>query len=135
VLQDGWRVILVVDDQVKISIVVQISERHTAARALNLQPSSGNLCHVLESPVAQASVKQIALAIRCRQSLSTRLGIHMSIRNKDVRPAIVVEIEKSSAPAQILQLEPQFCVIGLKRKGAVAVVAIERRDIILKVRF
>src|ERR1700730_10003343 len=54
----------------------------------------------------------------------------MPVHHEDVRPAVVVEIEKAHTPAHILRIAAHAAVVNNFFKSAVAVVAVQIRRVI-----
>src|SRR5207237_9258101 len=67
------------------------------------------LGNIFETPVAQIAIEQLALRISrlCLQLFD--FGIDVAIAKQDIGPSVVVHIEKSAAPAQVLRVFAQAC--------------------------
>src|SRR5439155_27075450 len=61
------------------------------------------------------------------------LRIDVAVSDENVRPTVVVIIEKASAPAQVFQVEAKFGVEGPEAEGPVALIVVEVRHIVLEV--
>src|SRR5262249_24832344 len=106
--QLGWSV-NAIHDEVDVAIVVEVSKSAPARRRGCAQPRAANFRHVLEFAVAQVAVKQLWLRVASLGMELLRLGVHVAIAEQDVRPAIIVEIEKAAPPTEILRMLPEAC--------------------------
>src|SRR5712691_4990644 len=61
------------------------------------------------------------------------LRIDVTVSDKNIRPTVVVIIEKAAAPAQIFQVEAKFGVERPEGEVPVALVAVEVRHVVLEV--
>ena len=85
-------------------------------------------------PVAQVAIEQLPLRITCFGFKLFDLGINVTVADENVRPAIVVHIEKAASPTQILGVGTQPCSEGGIFKVSVTEVVVKRRRISGKVR-
>src|SRR6185369_14377329 len=87
---------------IHVAVVVEIAKGAATRSDRRHDPRSGLWGNVVETAIAQVLVDELLLRVaRFRLELFD-FGIHVAIANQDVRPAIVVGIEKSAAPAQEL---------------------------------
>src|SRR6202140_4125805 len=79
-------------------------------------------------PIALVAIQQFSLSVAGFGSQLFDLGINVAIANQDVGPAVVIEVEKSAAPSQILRVHAQStgesCVVEI---GSAAIVVKRRR--------
>src|SRR5216684_2258614 len=62
-----------------------------------------------------------------------KFRIDVAVGDENVRPTVVVIIEKASTPAQIFQVEAEFGVKRPEGKGPVALIVVEVRHVVLEV--
>ncbi len=74
-------------------------------------PGSGILRDILEASVAQVLVEDLALRVSGFGLQLLDFGIDVAVAHQNVGPAVVVEVEESAAPAEILGVQAQS---GLK---------------------
>src|ERR1700761_9154535 len=61
--------------------------------------------------------------------------IDVAVGEQKIGPAIVVDIDEGHTPAKILRVETEASLLNHRREGAVAVVFVERRNIVGEVGF
>src|SRR5207248_6966788 len=79
-----------------------------------------------EAAVAQVPVQQLALRITGFSFELLDLGIDMAVADQDVRPAVVIHVEESAAPAKILRVRSKAGGKGGVLETGIAEIAIER---------
>src|SRR5580658_3728326 len=104
VTQDRGDVTRVVDDDVHLSGVEEISEGSAACTALEENAGAGTQGNILEGTIALITIENLALAIRRAILIVINLGIDMAICDEDIGPAVVVEINEARAPANISRI-------------------------------
>ena len=88
----------VVDDYIDVTVIVEISESHTAARLRHTVVESSGAADFFEGPVP-AVVKELnGLAVGKFVWKSFENGRNISISDKNIGPAIVVEVRESNSP-------------------------------------
>src|SRR5262245_46547892 len=89
----------VADDQIGTTIVVQVANSEAAADVRGLKVMPSPRVHA-DEPIAVDSL----VAHEDRQlthTCSHRMAVHMAIRNDDVQPTVAVNVEESSAKADV----------------------------------
>src|SRR5215467_8383095 len=89
-----------IDDHVEIAFVVEVADGQAAAGDSFQNAGTGVERYVAKGAVAQVAVKNLALAIAGFGSGITDLRIDVAVAEKNIGPAVIVEVEKSGAPAQ-----------------------------------
>ena len=93
-----------VDDHIDVAVIVEIAESTAPRRHRRGDTRPGVEGNVVKAPVAQILVEQLALRVACFRFELLDFGIYMAVANQDVGPAVVVEVEKATAPAKILRV-------------------------------
>ena len=106
VTQQRRRTVQVIDDHIHIAIVVQVAEC-TASRQVFFAYRRPNLQrNIFEAAIAEIAVQDFGLPISDVQLPPLNLRIHMPVGNKQVFPAIVIEIRKADAETEIFPVNP-----------------------------
>src|SRR5260370_30908015 len=89
------------DAQGEIGSVVEVAEGG-ASRGNGIGDArSGMHRYIFEPPVTQVAIEKFALGVSGLGLQLFDLGIDVAVADQDVGPAVVVEIEKAAAPAEI----------------------------------
>ena len=124
-----------VDDDVDVAVVVEISERAAPRGHWRGDARPGIEGNVVKAAGAQIFVEQLALRVARFRFELLDLGIHVAVANQDVGPAVVVEVEKAAAPAEILRVLAEAALKRGVLEIRAAQIAVERRSIAGKIRF
>src|SRR6266849_3063979 len=130
VAQKCGRLVHVDNGDVDVSIVVEIAEggASAAVRLSHGGPACG--ADVDEAPLAKIFVQNLSFLEGDVEPARIDFGKHMAVGHEDVGPAIVVEIEETYSPSEILGVYAQA---GLKDgvvEGAVAIVVVQVRGLV-----
>src|SRR5579872_1029912 len=102
--QKLWLAIDGVDDHVDIAVVIEVAEG-AASRGAGRGNSGASIQRdIFEMPVALIAIQQLSLGVAGFGAQLFDLGINMAIANQDVRPAVIIEVEKTTAPSKILRV-------------------------------
>ncbi len=69
------------------------------------------------------------------EMLAVDFGIDVAVDEEQIGPAVIVEIEKHDAPAEILRVQSKPGGKGFVVEGAVAVVAVKRGSVVGEIGF
>src|SRR5262249_54404596 len=130
-----WRCVDAIHDEIKVTIVVKITESAAAGCGRGGNSRSRQKRNVFEVIVAQIAVEQFALRITCFGGELFDLRIDVAVAEKNVWPAVVIKIKKAAAPTQILgvlaEAGRKCCIF----ESGAAKVVIKRRRVSRKIRF
>src|SRR6202795_5251445 len=104
--QDHGRAYQVFNDGFHSSIVEEIADREPTAHLRDLNRVSNQLAGISESSVLLIDEQKLRLQVSGRSLNTIHLRIHMSVDQKEIHPAIVVEVDKGVAPAHIALCAP-----------------------------
>ena len=127
-------VVHVRDRDVHVSVVVEIDERRAAAGLRGGHRLAEPLADVREAAVAQVQIHHLPLLVAGFGLQLRDLGIHVSIGQKQIRPAVVVEIDPAGAPAEPARVDADAGGERAVLAESVARVRIQRRRVARKVR-
>src|SRR5437660_8653724 len=85
---------------------------------------------VLELPVVLVPIQHFALPKACAQALALNFGIDVAIGHKEIRPTVIIYIDKQRAPAQKLCVGAEPGCKSHIGESAIAVVVIEGSGVI-----
>ena len=91
--------------------------------------------NIFEAAIAQVAIEQLALRIPRLGLKLLDFRIHVAVADENIRPAVVIHVEKPATPAQILSVRAQARGKGRIFKTAVAEVVVERGRVAGEVRF
>src|SRR5207245_5065618 len=94
--------------------------------------SDGN---IVEAGVAQIFVQELTLWITRVGLKLLDFGIDVAVADEDVRPAIVVHVEETAAPAEILRVLAETALIGGVLEIRAAEIVVKRRRVAGEIRF
>ena len=75
---------------------------------------------VFKLAVAQVAVEIFALGVGGVHLGAVDLGIDVAVGDKDVEPAIVIEVDEADAPAEKARVDAQAGLVGAVVEGTVA---------------
>src|SRR3569832_761938 len=109
------------NQQINVTVVIDVSKRHAATRTVLRQYCSKLRRHFSKRRVAIVPVQQSRLAI------AGQLRIDVPVRDKQVDPTVVIVIEKLRAPADVRQAQRRDlrCVRKIGKR-VLAVVMVKR---------
>ena len=99
--KNGRSAFEILNDSFHSAIVEKIADRHASAHLRNLDGIACFFADVLESSIAEILEEKFGLEIMQIGAHLIDLGIDMAIDDEDVLPAVVVEVDKGIAPADI----------------------------------
>src|SRR5215831_13222767 len=115
-------------------IVIEVASSDTP-RASRFRDRRACLVRHIEEITASSVPKHLALLlITAAGSERVNLGIYMSVRNENVFPAVIVEIEEAHSPTQKSRAPTQPRLVGNVAKCSVTVIVVKIRDIALEIR-
>src|SRR5215472_19090533 len=97
----------VVHQNLNSTVIIEVRGRYTMAVEECGDPLTCLKRDILELPVLSVPVKRFAFPEGRVQPPAIYLGVNMAISHKQVRPAIVVYIEKKRSPTQDLRSGPK----------------------------
>src|SRR5260370_37056465 len=103
--QKRRRLIQVNDQYVDITVVIKITES-TAATGVFAGKSRPSFRQSLKTPIAEIAQESSWTLVRIVRKLFLKLRIDASRHEEDIWPSIVIEIEDSSAPTDVLAFRP-----------------------------
>src|ERR1700719_2962327 len=89
------------DDHLEFAVVEEITDGNAAAYLGNFQCRTGEVADVLEGTIALIEVQELGFHIFRAADDGVDLRVDVTINLQEVQPAIIVEIEKRIAPADI----------------------------------
>src|SRR5215475_8638804 len=112
VAEQGWRLVLIDDEDVDVAVVIEIAERNAAAGMHFGDGGSGLVEELLEFAAAQIPEEHVGCFVRCLGDLRWDFGIHHSGGQKQVGEAIVVEVDDAGAPTYMSSLHSEVRTLG-----------------------
>src|SRR4051812_12054408 len=88
------------DRHIDLAVVVEIAERRAAPRLRRRDRRAEPLGHVDETSIAAVAIHDLALFVSRFRFHLAHFGIDVAIGEKQIEPAVVVEIGESSAPPE-----------------------------------
>ena len=120
-----------------------MSTSPSLSKSANAAPRAGLRCRrrraelladVGESPVAQVAIDDLALFVTGLGLEPADLGVDVAVDEKQIEPAVAVEIEKTDTPAEPACIETETGGKGPVFAQALAGVRVERRGVAGEVR-
>src|SRR5215467_8368544 len=99
VSKQAGSIVHIVDEDIQVTIVVEVAEGNSSRRACQLDCGTGSRRNVFEPAVAEIAIKNLWLSKRSIHSGSFDFRIHMTIGQEDVEPTIVIDINETTTPA------------------------------------
>ncbi len=96
----------VFNHRLHFSVVEKIAHRQSAAHLRNLKRVANQLADVPESSVSLIDEQKLRLQVAGGPVRAVHLRIHVSVDQKEILPAIIVEVDKSVAPAHVALRAP-----------------------------
>ena len=134
VYQQTGRFIHVADHRRHLAIVPEIPHSEPARRSVRDDAGASIGGDVGKRAVAKIVVENARLFVVAAKMLLVDLGIDVPIHQQQIRPPIVIEVEKHRSPSQIFGVEAKPSRGSHIVECSIAVVAIEGRSIVGKVR-
>src|SRR4029077_5868260 len=100
IVQQQRRVVVVAYNQVYQAVVVEVSEGHAPPGVPCLKTVSGELGSFHELAIALVVKQRVDLLVAGLGCDLLDLGLNMSVRDEQIKPAVVVVVEKAAAKAQ-----------------------------------
>ena len=133
--QKRRRSVHVADDCGHAAIIPQIADRQTARRTYGRDRGPRGRGNIREGSVAIVVIQNPGLLEIAAEMLAIYFRVDVAVDEEQIRPAVVVEIEKRDAPAEVLRVEPESRGKGFIVEGAVAIVVVERGGIVGEIGF
>src|SRR5713101_6624661 len=133
--QKRRRSVHVADHRGHAAIIPQVADRQTARRTYGRDPGPRRRGNIREGSVAIVVIQNPGLLEIAAEMLAIHFRVDVAVRQEQIGPAVVVEIEKRDAPAKVLRVEPESRGKGFIVEGAVAIVAVERGGIVREISF
>src|SRR5229473_2372588 len=124
-----------VDDDVEVAVIVKVAEGAAARGDRHRDTGARVVGSIVEAPVAQILVQQLALRVARFGFQLLDFRINMSIAEEDVRPAVIVHVEKAAAPAEILRMLAEAALVGAVLEIRAAKIVVERGRVASKICF
>ncbi len=134
VLQQTGCVMAIVHKNFYRSIIVKVRSGHAVAVEGRGDAWTSIKGDIFELPVALVPVKYFALPEGGVEAVRIYLGIDVAIGHEQVRPAVVINVDKQCAPTQKLCVNTHCRDIGNVGESSVPVVVVERGSLVRKVR-
>src|SRR5271157_212109 len=115
-----------VDDEIDIAVVVVVAEGAATVGVRNGDARSAILCDFAEAAVVQITVEQFLLGIAGLGGELFDFGIDVAVADEDVGPAVVIEVEPTASPTQVLRVQAEAGLEGGVLEVPAAHVAVER---------
>src|SRR6185312_8202092 len=118
-----------IDHHINVAVVVKIAESATPGSGWHVDSASGALGNIFETPVAHVAIENLALRVSRLGFQLLDLRINVPVTQQDVGPAVVIHIEETAAPAQVLGVQAESrgksCVFEIR----IPTVTVKRRSI------
>src|SRR5260370_26452473 len=129
------RSVHVADDRGHAAIIPQVADRQTARRTYGRDRGPRGRGNIRERSVAIVVIQNPGLLEIAAEMLAIHFRVDVAVRQEQIGPAVVVEIEKRDAPAKVLRVEPESRGKGFIVERAVAIVVVERGGIVGEISF
>src|SRR6266566_865695 len=133
--QKRRRSVHVADHRGHAAIIPQVADRQTARRTYGRDCGTRGRGNIGEGSVAIVVIQNPGLLEIAAEMLAIDFRVDVAVRQEQIGPAVVVEIEKRDAPAKVLRVEPESRGEGFVVEGAVAIVVVERGGIVGEIGF
>ena len=100
-------VVQIVDDDVDVAVVVEVGKRGPPAGLRRRHRRAELLADVREPSVAQVAVDDLALFVAGLGLDLANLGIDVTVDEKQIEPAVAVEIDETDAQPEPARVEPE----------------------------
>src|ERR1700746_932602 len=133
------RTVYRIDHYIDLAVIEQIAEGCSTRRNDRGQPGSLHGRHVFESPTLPFRIRYVmkeqrSLSKRRPPLLLVHLRVNMPVHHEDVKPAIVVIIEKTVTPTDERNCGScNTCLIAHIREAVVAVIVVEHLVVVAEV--
>src|SRR5437660_3531025 len=124
-----------VDDHVEVAVIVEVAESAAARSDGHGDSGAGIVGNIVEAAVAQILVEQLALRVTCFGLELLDFGIDVAVADKNVGPAVVVHVEETAAPAEILRVLAETALVGGVLEIRAAEIVVERRGVSREIGF
>src|SRR4051812_1700354 len=134
VAKNSWPAIDVFNDDIYGSIIVEIARSSPPARLRSGDSSAGQVAHVAKLAIVLVEKDDLALSVLRAIREAVYLRVHVTIHYKQVRPAVVVQVNAAGSPTEIWNCESANA--GRKRnlgKRHGSIITIERVALILEI--
>src|SRR5215472_6977779 len=124
-----------VHHHVDIAVVIEVAKCAPTTGIRSRDARSSQVGDFLKSAISQITVKQLALRVSRLGFELLDFGVHVPIADQNIGPAVVVEIEESASPAEVLRVRAEAGGESHVFKIRTAQVVIERRRVAGKIGF
>ena len=102
VMQNQRRIAVIGHYEIHKSVIIKIGESGSTSGVRSLWANPSRHGHLYKLPGTYIAEQRIDLLVRRSRRRHFNLGINMTVRNKEIEPAIIVVIEKAAAKAQYM---------------------------------
>ena len=128
--QQRRRLILVIDRDLHRAIIIEVAERSTARGMLFHQRTPRMFRDVPKLAIGKILVKNRPILVVNIDMKTFHFREHVAIHNEKIFPSVVVEIEKSGAPADVTRVLSKSRIQSYFIEVSIASIAIERFELI-----
>ena len=123
------KVVDIVHRDIQVPVIVEVEDDRAAACLRGRDGRPQRLADVLEPAVAEIAVHDLALLVSGFGRELLHLRIDMTVGEEQVQPAVVVEVQEGSPPAQPPGVDAHAAHEGPVVAVAVPAVAVQRRGV------
>ena len=123
--QQARRCIHIVDGHRELAIVPEVPDGQTAGGRGPIDPRASIRRNISKGSVTVVVIEEALLFVGAPQVIFVYFRVHVAVSEDKIRPTVIIEVKKHSAPPQILRMSPQAGAIGDIRKNSGAFVAIQ----------
>src|SRR5271169_4788342 len=135
IAKQRWRIVHVQDEGVDVAVVVVVAEGGAAAGKMLGDAGSHFRRYVFEAAIAEIPVNESRILVSLAEAVVINLRVDVSVDLNDVWPAIVVVVDKATAPRYIAIVDADAGGEGDIAEGSVAVVVVQVAGVIGEVGF
>src|ERR1017187_2790978 len=135
VTQERRQIVHIQDQSIDIAIVIVVAKGSATARKMLVDARAHRGGDDFELPVPQIPVNESRILESLANLVAADLWIDVPVDLDDVLPAIVVKVDKSAAPRDVLEIDSYSGGKCHVTERAVSVVAIEVASIVGKICF
>src|SRR5262249_43502084 len=130
VLEETRVIMAIVDNNLDIPVVVEVSAGYAMAVVGCRDPRAGIWGDIPELSISFVPVEELGLPKGIRQAFVVDLRINMTVGDKNVRPRVVVYVNKQSAPTEELRVAPETGLGSDIGKRPIMIVVVESRCVV-----
>src|SRR5208337_1168414 len=134
IAQQGRGLVHVYDEDVDVTIIIEIPERTSPAAVRRSNAGAGSFDQFLEGVIAEIPKHHARCPVRILRECSFDFWVNVSGDDKDIRISIIVKVHDSRTPAHIACLHANVRLPGNIVEIPLAVVVVKNAGIIREVR-